>query len=157
MAVKAIPEGYHSVTPYLIIKGAAAALDFYSKAFGAKELFRFPMPDGQIAHAEMKIGDSHIMLADEPHDEVHQQMGHKAPKSLGGTTMGIMLYVEDVDAVAKKAVAAGAKEVRPVVDQFYGDRSGTFLDPFGHVWTIGTHKEDVSIEEMQRRASQQGH
>ena len=155
MAVKPIPEGYHSVTPYLIVKGAAAAIDFYKKAFGASELFRFPMPDGQIGHSEIKIGDSHIMLADEPQDPVHQQMGHKAPKSLGGTTIGIMLYVEDVDAVAKQAVAAGAKEIRPVMNQFYGDRSGTFLDPFGHIWTIGTHKEDVSPEEMQRRASQQ--
>jgi PhnB protein len=157
MAVKPIPEGYHSVTPYLIVKGAAAALDFYRKAFGAKELFRFPMPDGQIAHAEMKIGDSHIMLADEPQDKEHQEMGMKAPRSLGGTAVGIMLYVEDVDAIGRQAVAAGAREVRPVVDQFYGDRSGTFLDPFGHVWTIGTHKEDVSPEEMQRRARQQGH
>ena len=157
MAVKAIPDGYHSVTPYLIVKGAAAALDFYKKAFGAKELFRFPMPDGRIGHAEMKIGDSPIMLADEPHDEVHQQLGHKAPKSLGGTTVGVMLYVDDVDAVAKQAVAAGAKEVRPVTYQFYGDRSGTFLDPFGHVWTVATHKEDVSPEEMQRRLSQQSH
>jgi PhnB protein len=157
MAVKAIPEGYHSVTPYLIIKGAAAALDFYKKAFGAKELFRFPMPDGRIGHAEMKIGDSPIMLADEPQDEVHQQLGHKAPKSLGGTTVGVMLYVDDVDAIAKQAVAAGAKEVRPVTDQFYGDRSGTFLDPFGHVWTVATHKEDVSSEEMQRRLRQQSH
>src|SRR5229473_198921 len=131
MTVKPIPEGYHSVTPYLIISGAAAALDFYKKAFGATELFRMPMPDRQI--------------------------GYKAPKSLGGTTTGIMLYVEDVDAIAKQAVAAGAKEVRPVVDQFYGDRSGTFVDPFGHVWTIGTHKEDLSSEEMQRRVSQQNH
>ena len=157
MAVKPIPEGYHSVTPYLIVRGAAQALEFYKKAFGARELFRFPMPDGQIAHAEMRIGDSHIMLADEPQDPVHQQMGHKAPNSLGGSSVGIMLYVEDVDAVAKQAVAAGAKEVRPVVDQFYGDRSGTLQDPFGHIWTIGTHKEDVSPEEMQRRMKQQGH
>ena len=156
MAVKPIPEGYHSVTPYLILKGAAAALDFYKKAFGATELFRFPMPDGKIGHAEIKIGDSHVMLADEPQDELHQQMGFKAPKSLNGTSVGIMLYVENVDAVARQAVAAGAKEVRPVLDQFYGDRSGTFLDPFGHVWTIGTHKEDISPDELQRRASQQG-
>ena len=157
MAVKAIPEGYHSVTPYLIVRGAAQALDFYKKAFGARELFRFPMPDGQIGHAEIRIGDSNIMLADEPQDPTHQQIGHKAPKSLGGSSVGIMLYVEDVDAVAKQAVAAGAKEVRAVVDQFYGDRSGTFLDPFGHIWTIGTHKEDVSPEEMQRRMNQQSH
>jgi len=153
MAVKPIPEGYHSVTPYLVVKGAVAAIDFYKKAFGAKELFRFPMPNGQIGHAEMKIGDSHIMLADEPQDELHSSMGLKAPKTLGGTAMSIMLYVDNVDAVAKQAVAAGAKEVSPVVDQFYGDRSGTFVDPFGHVWTIGTHKEDVSPEEMQRRAA----
>jgi len=157
MAVKPIPEGYHSITPYLIIKGAAAALEFYKKAFGARELFRFPMPDGQIGHAEMTVGDSHIMLADEQQNEAHRQMGFKAPKSLGGTAVGIMLYVQDVDAVAKQAVAAGAKEVQPVADQFYGDRSGTFLDPFGHVWTISTHKEDVSPEEMQRRLKQQRH
>ena len=156
MATRPIPEGYHSVTPYLIVKGAAAALDFYKKAFGAKELFRFPMPDGQIGHAEIKIGDSHIMLADEPQDELHRQMGYRSPTTLGGSGVGIMLYVEDVDAVAKQAVAAGAREVRPVVDQFYGDRSGTFTDPFGHIWTIGTHKEDVSSEELQRRASKQG-
>src|SRR2546423_624188 len=101
MAVKPIPEGYHSVTPYLIVKGAASALDFYKKAFGAKELFRFPTADGKIGHAEMKIGDSHIMLADEPEDPVHAGMGMKAPKSLGGSTIGIMLYVDDVDAIAK--------------------------------------------------------
>jgi PhnB protein len=157
MAVKPIPDGYHSVTPYLIVKGAAAALDFYKKAFGAQELFRFPMPDGQIGHAEIKIGDSPIMVADEPHDETLQGIGYRGPKSLGGTTVGIMVYVGDVDAVAKLAVAAGAREMRPVTDQFYGDRSGTFLDPFGHVWTIATHKEDVSPEELQRRASQQSH
>jgi PhnB protein len=157
MAVRPIPEGYHSVTPYLIVNGAATALDFYKKAFGAKELFRFPMADGRIGHAEIKIGDSHIMLADEPRDQHHREMGYRSPASLGGTAVGIMLYVEDVDAVAKQAVAAGAKEVRPIVDQFYGDRTGTFTDPFGHIWTIGTHKEDVSSEEMQRRATKQGH
>ena len=157
MAVKPVPEGYHSVTPYLLVKGAAAAIDFYKKALGAKEVFRMPMPDGRIGHAEITIGDSHIMLADEPNDPIHQQTGQKAPKSLGGTTVGIMLYVEDVDATAKQAVAAGAKEVRPVIDQFYGDRSGTFLDPFGHIWTIGTHKEDVSSAEMERRMSRQQH
>ena len=157
MAVKPIPEGYHSVTPYLIVRGAASALDFYKKAFGATELFRFPMPDGRIGHAEIKIGDSQIMLADEPQDEPHQRIGLKAPRSLNGTSVGIMLYVENVDAVAKQAISAGATEVRPVVDQFYGDRSGTVLDPFGHVWTIATHKEDLSPEELQRRASQQSH
>src|SRR5262249_28965162 len=106
MTVKHIPEGYHSVTPYLIVRGAAQALEFYQKAFGARELFRFPMPDGQIAHAEMKIGDSHIMLADEPQDPVHQQMGHKAPKSLGGSSVSIMMYVEVVDAIPKQAFPA---------------------------------------------------
>src|SRR5206468_2221678 len=149
--VKPIPEGYHSVTPYLIINGGAAALDFYKKAFGAVELFRMPMPDGKIGHAEIKIGDSHIMLADEP----SQEMGFKGPTSVGTTTVGILLYVEDVDALAKQAVAAGAKELKPVVDQFYGDRSGTYEDPFGHVWTISTHIEDVSSEEMIKRAQQQ--
>lgn len=146
MALKPIPEGYHSVTPYLIIRGAAEALDFYKRAFGAKELFRFPMPDGKIAHAEIKIGDSPIMLADEM-----PEMGVRGPNAYGGTPVGIMLYVPDVDALFKQAVAAGAKVVRPLVDQFYGDRSGTVIDPFGHKWTLGTHKEDVSTEEMQRR------
>ena len=151
--VKPIPDGYHSITPYLIINGAAAALEFYKKAFGAVELLRFPMPDGTIGHAEIRIGDSCIMLGDEPPKET----GFQGPRTLGSTSVGIMLYVENVDALAKQAAAAGARELRPVVGQFYGDRSGTFLDPFGHVWTIATHKEDVSREEMQRRASQQGH
>ena len=158
MATKAkpIPEGYHTVTPYLIIDGAAAAIDFYKKAFGAKEVFRFPMPDGKIAHAEIKIGDSHIMLGDEPTGEMANTPDHqdfKSPKS-SGTTVGICLYVEDVDALAKQAMAAGAKELRPVVNQFYGDRVGTYKDPFGHVWTIATHIEDVSHDEMMRRAQQ---
>ncbi len=148
MAVSPIPNGYHTVTPYLIVKGAAKALDFYVKAFGAKELFRFPMPDGRLGHAEIKIGDSHIMLADEFPD-----MGARGPETLGGSPVGLCLYVEDVDAVAEQAIAAGAKVVRPVKDQFYGDRSGTFTDPFGHQWTIATHKEDVSPEEMQRRSA----
>jgi len=155
MAVKPIPEGYHSVTPYLIVRGAAQALDFYKKAFGAKELFRFPMPDGQIGHAEIRIGDSNIMLADEPQDPAHQQMEYKATKSLGGSSVGIMLYVEDVDALAKQAVAAGAKEVRPVVDQFYGDRTGGIEDPFGYRWFIATHKEDLTLDEIRRRAAAQ--
>jgi PhnB protein len=147
MAVKAIPDGFHTATPYLIVKGAAQALDFYQKAFGAREVFRFAGPNGQIGHAEIQIGNSRIMLADE-----HPQMGAVGPQTLGGTPVGICLYVEDVDALAKRAVAAGAKVERPVQDQFYGDRSGTFADPFGHKWTIATHKEDVSPEEMQRRA-----
>ena len=151
--VKPIPEGYHTVTPYLIINGASEALEFYKKAFGATELFRMPMPDGKIGHAEIKIGDSHIMLADEPPPGA----GFQGPKASGNTTVGICLYVEDVDTMAKQAVASGAKELRPVVDQFYGDRSGTFQDPFGHVWTISTHKEDVGPEEMEKRMKTQGH
>ncbi len=146
--VKPIPDGYHTVTPYLIIKGAAKALDFYKKAFGAEELFRMDMGGGMIGHAEIKIGDSPIMLADE-----HPDMGYKSPKSYGGTPVSIALYVNDVDALAKQAIAAGAKVLRPVQNQFYGDRSGTFEDPFGHVWTIGTHIEDVSPEEMKKRAA----
>jgi PhnB protein len=146
MTVKPIPDGYHTVTPYLIVKDAARALDFYQQAFGATELFRMPDPDGKIGHAEIKIGDSPIMLADE-HPE-HLCVG---PQSLGGTPVSICLYVKDVDALAQRAIKAGAKELRPVKDQFYGDRSGTFADPFGHVWTISTHVEDVPPEEMSRR------
>jgi PhnB protein len=146
MPVKAIPEGYHSVTPYLIIKGATGAIDYYKKVFGASEIMRFPTPDGQIGHAELKIGDSVIMLADE-----QPARGYRSPKALGGSPTSIMLYVNDVDSVFKKAVDAGANVQQPVKDQFYGDRSGTITDPFGHVWTIGTHKEDVTPEEMKRR------
>jgi len=144
---KPIPDGYHSVTPYLIINGATAALDYYTRAFGAVELFRMPAPEGKIGHAEIKIGDSPIMLADEA-----PEMGYKSPQSLGGSPVSIMIYVEDVDTVFNRAIAAGGKEQRPVKDQFYGDRSGTLEDPFGHVWHVATHKEDVSPEEMERRA-----
>ena len=151
--VEPVPEGYHTVTPYLIINGATEALEFYKTAFGATEIFRMPMPDGKIGHAEIKIGDSRIMLADEP----PAGMGFQGPKTVGNTTVGICLYIEDVDSMAKQVVAAGAKELRPVVDQFYGDRSGTFQDPFGHVWTISTHKEDLTPEEMDKRAKTQGH
>jgi PhnB protein len=147
MAVKPIPAGYHTVTPYLIVSGAAKALDFYKRALGATEVVRMPSPTGQIMHAEIKIGDSMVMLADE-----HPQMGAKSPQTIGGSPVGICLYVEDVDALFKQAIAAGAKEERPVKDQFYGDRSGTIRDPFGHQWTIATHKEDVSPEEMRKRA-----
>jgi PhnB protein len=147
MAVKPIPAGYHTVTPYLIVKGAASAIDFYQKAFGAEELMRFPGPGGKIMHAEIRIGDSRIMLADE-----FPEMGIRSPASPGGSGASILLYVEDVDAMAKKAAAAGAKTMRPVKDQFYGDRSGTFSDPFGHVWTISTHKEDLSPQELEQRA-----
>ena len=148
MAAKHIPAGYHTVTPYLIVKGAANAIDFYKKVFEATELMRFAGPGGTIGHAEIKIGDSPIMLADE-----HPQMGYRSPASLGGTPVSIMLYVDDVDKVVDGAVKAGAKLERAVADQFYGDRNGTIHDPFGHVWTIATHKEDVSQEEMERRAA----
>ncbi len=146
MAVKPIPDGYHSITPYLIIKGAAKAIDFYKKAFGAVELFRMAGPDGKIGHAEMKFGDSPIMLADE-----HPEMGALSPQTVGGSSVGMMFYVEDVDTRFNQAVAAGAKVERPVKDQFYGDRSGTLVDPFGHKWTIGTHKEDVPPAELNKR------
>jgi PhnB protein len=145
---KAVPDGYHAVTPYLSIKGAADALAFYERAFGAKELYRLPMPDGRIGHAEIQIGDSRIMLADE--NDMPDAVA-KSPAALGGTSFGILLYGENVDARFKRAVDAGAKVVRPVADQFYGDRSGTILDPFGHVWTFSTHLEDISPEEMRNR------
>ncbi|HEV3024895.1 MAG TPA: VOC family protein [Pirellulales bacterium] len=144
--VKPIPDGYHSVTPYLIVTGAAEAIDFYKRAFGASELFRMDAPGGKIGHAEIKIGDSPIMLADE-----FPEMGATSPTTLGGTPVGIMLYVENVDAMNERAIAAGAKVLKPLADQFYGDRSATLSDPYGHQWTIATHKEDVSSEEMQRR------
>jgi len=146
--VKPIPEGYHTATPYLIIKGAGDAIEFYKKAFGATELLRFAMPDGQIGHAEIKIGDSPIMMADE-----HPQMGYRSPQSLGGSPVSIMIYVEDVDQVFDQAIAAGAKSKDAVQDKFYGDRSGTLEDPFGHIWHIATHKEDISLEEMHKRAT----
>jgi PhnB protein len=149
MATKYLPEGYHSVTPYLSIKGAAAALDFYKQAFGAIELMRMPAPDGGVAHAEIKIGDSVIMLADE-----FPEMGHHSPQTLGGSGVSLMVYVEQVDAVFKQAIAAGAKETQPLKNQFYGDRSGSLQDPFGHRWTIATHVEDVTPEEMDRRAQE---
>ena len=145
MSVKAVPQGYHSVTPYLIVEGAAAALDFYRRAFDARELFRMPMGD-RIGHAEMRIGDSVVMLADEWPD-----MGYVGPAKRGGSPVGLMIYVEQVDAVFARAIAAGAREERGVQDQFYGDRSGNLVDPFGHRWTIATHIEDVAPEEMQRR------
>ena len=149
--VKPIPDGYHTVTPYLIIKGAADALEFYKKAFGATELFRMEH-EGKIGHAEMKIGDSPIMLADE-----HPEMGHRGPQSLGGSPVSILLYVEDVDALFNQAISAGAKEDRPVEDKFYGDRGGSLTDPFGHTWHLATHKEDVTPEEMEKRMAAAGH
>ena len=146
MAVRPIPDGYHSVTPYLIVKGAAKAIDFYKSAFGATELMRFPGPNNTVMHAEIKIGDSPIMLADEPESGTS-----RSPLAGGGTPVSLMIYVEDVDKVFNQAVSQGAKSTRPVQDQFYGDRSGNLTDPFGHVWTVATHKEDVSAEEMERR------
>lgn len=145
MAVHHIPEGYHSVTPYLVVDGAADAIEFYKKAFNATEVMRMPGPNG-IAHAEIKIGDSHVMLADE-----QPEQGHRGPKSVGGTPVGIMIYVPDVDARYAAALAGGATSVEAVTDQFYGDRSGSILDPWGHKWMIATHTEDVSPEEMDRR------
>jgi PhnB protein len=144
--VKAIPEGYHSVTPYLIVKGAARALEFYKKAFNATELVRMEGPGGTIGHAEFQIGNSIIMLADES-----PEFNARSPETIGGSPVGLCIYLENVDAVFKQAIAAGGKEERPVQDQFYGDRSGTLRDPFGHQWTVATHKEDVSPEEMERR------
>ena len=146
--VKPIPEGYHTVTPILIVNDAASALEFYKQAFGAKELFRMERPDGKIAHSEIRIGNSPIMLADEC-----PEMTTRSPQSLGGSPVSLYLYVEDVDALAEQAVAAGAKLVRPVEDKFYGDRSGSFEDPFGHQWHIATHKEDVPSEEIYKRAA----
>lgn len=141
-----IPTGYQTVTPYLIVSSGAKALDWYKEVFGAVEEMRFPMPDGRIGHAELKLGDSHFMLADE-----FPERQNVSPQTVGGTASSIMLYVPDVDAVFNKGVAMGAKVKQPVQDQFYGDRSGTFYDPFGHQWTVGTHIEDVTPEEMKRR------
>ncbi|HKP36532.1 MAG TPA: VOC family protein [Pyrinomonadaceae bacterium] len=147
MAVNPVPKGYHSVTPYLIVGGASDAIDYYTRAFGAVELFRFPAPDGKVGHAEIKIGDSPIMLADE-----YPDMGYKGPKSIGGSPVSLMIYVEDVDTVFNRAIEAGGTVKEAVQDKFYGDRIGSVVDPFGHVWHVSTHKEDVSIEEMERRA-----
>jgi PhnB protein len=147
-SVKSIPEGYHSLTPYLIVAGAATAIEFYKSVFGAVERMRLGGPDGRIGHAELTIGNSIVMLADE-----HPEMGALAPPTVGGTPVGLHVYLEDVDAVAAKAVAAGATLKRPVENQFYGDRLGSLVDPFGHLWHISTHIEDVSPEEIGRRAA----
>jgi PhnB protein len=149
MATKAIPDGYHSVTPYLIVNGAAKAIDFYKRAFAATELMRMEAPDGKVAHAEIKIGDSQIMLADE-----QPEMGYRSPQSLGGAPVSLMVYVEAVDETFERALSNGAEELQALKDQFYGDRSGTLKDPFGHVWTIATHVEDVPPAEMERRAQE---
>ena len=145
---KAKPDGYHTATPYLILKDAARGIEFYKRAFGAAETMRMPGPAGKVMHAEIKIGDSPIMLADE-----FPEMGARSPQSLGGSPVILLLYVDDVDAVVAQAVAAGAKILRPVQDQFYGDRAGTITDPFGHSWTIATHKEDLSPDEIKKRAA----
>ena len=149
---KPIPDGYTAVTPYLIIKGAARAIDFYQRVFGATEVLRIPGPGDQIMHAEILIGGSHIMMADEfPH------MNALSPQTIGGTPVFLHLYVPDADAMFTAAVAAGAKSEQPMENKFYGDRSGTVLDPFGHRWTISTHVEDVSPEEIGRRLAAMGH
>jgi PhnB protein len=147
--VNPVPAGYHTVTPYLSLKGAAKALDFYQRAFGAEVVVRMDMPDGRVGHAEIKIGDSYVMLADEMPEMA--DAAAKSPQTLGGTTCGLMIYLDDVDARFQRALEAGGTVKRPVQDQFYGDRTGTLQDPFGHVWTIGTHTEDVSPEEMKKR------
>lgn len=146
--VRPIPKGYNSITPYLVVDGADKAIAYYKKVFGAKELFRMAAPGGKIGHAELRIGDSVVMLADE-----WPQMGFKGPKAYGGAAVSILLYVEKCDAVYKKALAGGGAEIKPMQDQFYGDRSGTFVDPFGHVWTIATHVKDVSPKEMKKAAA----
>jgi PhnB protein len=145
-SVKPIPEGYHNVTPYLYVRGAAGAIDFYKKVFGAAEIMRMPGSNGKIMHAEIRIGDSIVMLADE-----NPQTGIMSPQTVGGYSMGMHVYVENVDAVIQKAVESGAKPLRPIKNQFYGDRSGSLLDPFGHMWSVATHVEDVSPEEMRKR------
>ena len=147
MAVKFLPDCYHTVTPCLIIDGAAGALEFYKRAFGAVEALRVEMPGGKIGHAEIKIGDSTVMLADE-----FPEMNARGPQAYGGTPVSLMIYVEDVDATFHRAIAIGGKELRPLKDQFYGDRSGTLTDPYGHIWTIATHKEDVPPAELKRRS-----
>ena len=144
--VKAQPDSYHTVTPYLIVAGAASAIEFYKRAFDAVEKVRMDGPEGRIAHAELQIGDSIVMLADE-----HPERGARGPKSVGGSPISLLLYVKDVDAVVKGAVSVGAKLTRPVEDQFYGDRVGGVEDPFGHLWYVATHVEDVTREEMKRR------
>jgi PhnB protein len=144
---QAIPKGYHTVTPSLVIDGAAKAIDFYKKALGAEELSRFPGPDGSIMHAEIRIGDSTLMLADEMPDQ-----GTRGPKSRGGTSVSFFIYKEDVDAAWKQAVDAGAKPVVPLADQFWGDRAGSFEDPFGHLWWLAQHIQDLTPEELRKSA-----
>ncbi len=145
MAVRPIPEGYHSLTPYLAVSDGGQAIDFYVRAFGAIETMRLPGPTGSVAHAEVRIGDSAVMLSDQTGGLIG------SPDQVGGATCSLMIYVEDVDAAFDRAVAAGATAVRPVANAFYGDRTGVLKDPFGHVWSLATHVEDVTPEEMRRR------
>jgi PhnB protein len=149
MAAKPIPEGYRTLTPYLAVDGAGEAIEFYKRAFGAKERGRMPGPDGLIAHAELQIGDSLVMLSDP-----FPQSSSRSPKELGGTTSGIFMYVEDVDAVVKQAVEAGATVTVEVEDMFWGDRFGTVMDPYGHSWSVATHVEDLTPEEIAERGQQ---
>jgi len=144
-----IPKGYHTVTPTLTVQNAAEAIEFYKKALGAEELVRMPSPDGKITHAELKIGDSIIFLADEI-----PNMGNKSPQTLGGATGGLYLYVEDVDKLFARSISAGAKSTFPVTDMFWGDRMGNFTDPFGHSWSISTHNRDLSPAEVEEGAKQ---
>jgi len=150
--VKAIPEGYPRVSPYLCVDGASAAIEFYERVFGAKERARMAQPDGKVGHAELEFGDSVVMLSDE-----YPEMGVRSPKAIGGTPVIMSVYVEDVDDVFKRALGAGATTVRDVKDQFYGDRTGQFEDPFGHQWSVATHVEDVAPDEMERRAAEAMH
>jgi PhnB protein len=147
--VNPIPEGYPRVTPYLIVDGAGAAIDFYSSVLGATERMRMDGPDGKIGHAELEIGDSVVMLADE-----NPEMNARGPRSFGGSPVSLMVYVEDADAIFARALEAGGKALRPVEKQFYGDRLGAFEDPFGHEWNVATHVEDVPPEEMSKRAAE---
>jgi PhnB protein len=147
-ALKPIPDGYHAVTPYLIVDDCAGAIAFYAKVFGATERMRHAMPDGRIGHAELAIGDSMIMLAD-----AFPEQNACAPGAFGGSPVGLHLFVEDVDAVVARAISAGAAVIRPVADQFYSDRSGSVTDPFGHVWHVTTHIEDVSPDKIARRTT----
>jgi PhnB protein len=146
MGVSPVPAGYHTVTPYLIVRGAAKAIEFYTSVFGGTEVMRMEGPGGTVGHAEVKIGDSVLMLADE-----HPEFGALSPQTVGGSPVGLAVYVPNVDEVFAAAVAGGATVMRPLADQFYGDRTGTVIDPYGHKWTIATHIEDVSPEEMKRR------
>ena len=146
--VKPVPDGYHTVTPHLVVRDAAKAIEFYKNAFGAKEAFRMPGPDGKLMHAEIQIGDSMVMLADE-----FPEYGTKSPQALGGSPVNILLYVENADKVFQQAVAAGATVTMPLADQFWGDRYGKLADPFSHQWSVATHIEDVAPEEMAKRAA----